>query len=95
MKRKYSSGGGIPTTGGTYESIPPQYPFPPNNGGSGLNSNTTVNVNGQELNATNKEQNFDSLKSSQPMRRGGKVKVKKYARGGGIEVRGKTRGRFV
>ena len=30
---------------------------------------------------------------SPTMRRGGKVK--KYARGGGIEVRGKTKGRFV
>ena len=28
-------------------------------------------------------------------KRGGKAKVKKYARGGGIEQRGKTRGRFV
>ena len=29
------------------------------------------------------------------LKRGGKVKAKKYARGGGIEQRGKTRGRFV
>ena len=31
-----------------------------------------------------------------PMKKGGKVKApKKFSRGGGIEVRGKTKGRFV
>lgn len=29
------------------------------------------------------------------MRRGDNKKVKKYARGGGIEIKGKTKGRFV
>lgn len=35
------------------------------------------------------------LKEVDNLKCGGKVKPKKYARGGGIEVRGKTRGKFV
>ena len=96
MKRRFSAGGGVPTTGGAYESVPAQYPFPSNSDGTGPSSNTTVNVNGQESDVADRANTFNTFNTSesQQMRRGGKVKAKKV-RGDGIVQRGKTRGRFV
>lgn len=103
-KRKYFSGGGVPTTGGMYNPNPAQYPFPSNDGGGPLppsnNTNTTVNVNGRDVMAEQDESMFgaSSEDGPLPMRKGGRVKSKskaKKSRGDGIAQRGKTRGRFV
>lgn len=101
MKRRFSTGG-VPTTGGGYETPMPQYPFPSAKGASEAPStNTNVTVNGQTVDAGKssnpfKNPNAESVgaEEAQPMRRGGKVKAKKV-RGDGIVQRGKTRGRFV
>lgn len=94
VKRKYSAGGGVPTTAGAYEPIPAQYPFPSTSSdGTGITSNTSVNINGQEVQAASEQSRFADSNSNS-MRRGGRVKVKRV-RGDGIAQRGKTRGRFV
>jgi hypothetical protein len=91
-KRKYSAGGGVPTTGENYGGIPAQYPFPSSNvGESGITSNTSVNINGQEV-ETQSEQSKLTKSDTNQYRRGGKVK---RVRGDGIAQRGRTRGRFV
>lgn len=101
MKRRFSAGGGVPTTGGAYESVPAQYPFPSSGGSEAPSNNTNVTVNGQSAVAEkptnpfkNPDAQVDDAAEPQPMRRGGKVKAKKV-RGDGIVQRGKTRGRFV
>lgn len=110
-KRRYFAGGGVPTTGRTNnpygnfignQPFPPpvQYPFPSSDGGGvgppPSTSNTTVNVNGQEVSSEESENPFEANNQEGPLnfRRGGKVKAKK-SRGDGIAQRGKTRGRFV
>ena len=103
MKRRYSAGGGVPTTGGAYDAVSPQYPFPSAGGDTGPTSNMTVTVAGKDVSADaekNPFKNPDAQQSDQsqsqdakPMRKGGKVKP--TARGDGIAQRGKTRGRIV
>ena len=97
-KRRYSAGGGVPVSGGSYDAAPVQYPFPPQGGESAPSSNTTVNVNGEETESNKAAGPFafsnKNPADAQKMRRGGKVKSKNV-RGDGIAIRGKTRGRFV
>lgn len=89
-KRRYSAGGGVPTTGGMYDAVLPQYPFPSSvSGETGTTTNTSIVVNGQDV-AQDDEQN----PTNSGMKRGGKVKQKRV-RGDGIAQRGKTKGRFV
>lgn len=101
MRRRFSAGGGVPTTGGAEPYAPPPYPFPSSGGSEAPSSNTNVTVNGQSAVAEkptnpfkNPDAQVDDAAEPQPMRRGGKVKAKKV-RGDGIVQRGKTRGRFV
>lgn len=103
-RRRYSAGGGVPTTAGMYDTPPVmQYPFPSSSGGgaAGPSSNTTVNVNGQQADTQTGNNPFGAPASDEgdtttttAMRKGGKVKMKR-ARGDGIAQRGKTRGKFV
>lgn len=101
-KRRYSAGGGVPTTAGMYDTPPAQYPFPASSGGgsAGSTSNTTVNVNDQQVDTETATNPFGapaedvSAPEEVAMRRGGRVKTKR-ARGDGIAQRGKTKGRFV
>ena len=102
-KKRYSAGGGVPTTGGAYDAVAPQYPFPSAPGGdAGSTNNMTVTVAGQEVGGakqTNPFKNPDAepaegAESPKQMRRGGKVKSSRV-RGDGIARRGKTRGKFV
>jgi len=102
-KRRYFSGGGVPTTGGMYNPAPAQYPFPSERGGPmppSSSTNTTVNVNGQDV-ATDQDENpFGPSTEDGPinMRKGGRVKTKskvKRSRGDGIAERGRTRGKFI
>lgn len=100
-KKRYSSGGGVPTSGGDYNPAPPpQYPFPSQGGDTGPTSNMTVTVAGQETKAQQDQNPFknpnvqeDQDNPLKKMRKGGKVKPK--VRGDGIAQRGRTRGRFV
>lgn len=106
-KKRYSAGGGVPTTGGMYNPAPVQYPFPSDGGGIGpppsdTRNNTTVNVNGQDVTSQEYNNPFGASEESGPlnMRKGGRVKSKsksksKSSRGDGIAQRGKTRGKFV
>lgn len=101
MRRRFSAGGGVPTTGGAEPYAPPPYPFPSSGGVEAPSSNTNVTVNGQSAAAEestnpfkNPDAQVDDAAEPQQMRRGGKVKAKKV-RGDGIAQRGKTRGRFV
>jgi len=49
-KRRYSAGGGVPVTGGGYNAVAPQYPFPSVPGGdAGATNNMSVTVAGQEV----------------------------------------------
>jgi hypothetical protein len=87
--KRFSAGGGVPVSGGSYDVIPAQYPFPSSGGGDpGVTSNTNVNISRENVN----DENIDTEVSR--MRRGGKVKSKRV-RGDGIVKRGKTRGKFV
>jgi hypothetical protein len=88
-KRRYSAGGGVPVSGGSYDVIPAQYPFPSSGGGDpGVTNNTNISISRENVDG----ENVDT--ETKQMRRGGKVKTKKV-RGDGIAQRGKTRGRFV
>ena len=100
-KRRYSEGGGVPTTAGAYDTPPAQYPFPVSSGGDGGNgpsSNTAVNIYGQQVDTETATSSFNSpvksMTNETAMRRGGQVKAKRV-RGDGIAQRGKTKGRFV
>jgi hypothetical protein len=102
-KRRYSAGGGVPVTGGGYNAVAPQYPFPSVPGGdAGATNNMSVTVAGQEVGVgkqTNPFKNPDAepaeeAEGTKQMRRGGKVKSKRV-RGDGIAQRGRTKGRFV
>jgi len=93
----------VPITGGGYDAVAPQYPFPSAPGGdAGSTNNMTVTVAGQEVGGTKRTNPFknpnagivDEAKIPKQMRRGGKVKTKQ-ARGDGIAQRGRTKGRFV
>ena len=107
--RRYSAGGGVPTTGGQYGNPAPQYPFPSVGGDTGPTSNMTVTVGGQDVSADKNDNPFklpnaqqsqgqdqgqDQSGDTKQMRRGGKVKQSR-TRGDGIAQRGKTKGRFV
>ena len=108
-KKRYFAGGGVPTTGGMYNTAPVQYPFPSDGGGMGpppSNTNTTVNVNGQEVTSETDDNPFGASEEAGPlnMRKGGRVKAKshskskpksKSSRGDGIAQRGRTRGRML
>ena len=99
-KRRYSAGGGVPTTAGMYDTPPAQYPFPASSGGgsAGSTSNTTVNVNDQQVDTETATNPFgapaEDVTGEIAMRRGGQIKAKRV-RGDGIAQRGKTKGRFV
>ena len=93
----------MPTTGGNYDAVPVQYPFPSAGGDTGPTSNMTVTVAGKDVSAEaekNPFKNPDAQQADQSqsqdtkaMRKGGKVKPS--VRGDGIAQRGKTKGRFV
>ena len=86
-KRRYFSGGGVPTTGGMYNTAPVQYPFPSDGGGLGPppssnSANTTVNVNGQEVVSEADDNPFGPSEESGPLnlRKGGRVKSKSHSK---------------
>lgn len=92
----------MPVTGGGYDAVAPQYPFPSAGGDATSANNTTVNVTAQQAEATKQTNPFknpdavpaDEEERPKEMRRGGKVKLKRV-RGDGIAQRGRTKGRFV